>query len=361
MFLITRLWVILIALLLGFILFIYIFKPTLKNLCLLDSQNCIQIEYKQYLNSVLIHLLKQGIWLWYDGRDILVYGLPAGRQCTDKGYESAYVIQKDKVIGWTCAKSLDIIKEFYENETTQYIFISNPSPKFNVYDVINYLSDKRIINLDKTIECTSSSDCGPNSICVNGTCNISFQPKLCKTDTDCKGDVCRDGYCVGLTECEKYLPDIHPKQGSECFNANDFITFTNSSLKVVPDKGLYIVGSPFQNVSVDTCNKKCKDDPSCVLWHHSNNVCQAWKLNDTIKGGITDDNIISLKGNNIGIFKTLIKDNMRCSMNRDCTAPEVCKDNICAKMKEGEIINCNMNDECSRGMKCDGGKCSILN
>jgi len=148
----VRIWVITVAILLAVVIYQFIIKRyVLEPLCFIGTNKCMKIEYQQYENSVLVHMIPSGYWVWFDGKDILVYGEPTGKVCKDEGYESTYVydVSARKVIGYMCAKDLTQVKAFYERQkaSKQYIFKKNVSVDFNVYDLINLLANEKIINI----------------------------------------------------------------------------------------------------------------------------------------------------------------------------------------------------------------------
>jgi hypothetical protein len=148
----VRIWVILLALICAFYVYqLYVKQKVLKPLCFIDTNSSLQIEYRKYGNSVLVHMIPTGFWVWFDGNEIFIYGEPTGRMCTDEGYEAVYVydVSTQKVIGYQCAYNIDKVQEFYDqkNVPVEYIFERNFDRDFDVYDLINYLADKRIISL----------------------------------------------------------------------------------------------------------------------------------------------------------------------------------------------------------------------
>lgn len=150
--LLIRIWIIIIACMVALIVYEFIVKPyLLEPMCLIDTQACLKIKYQTFENSVLVHMIPTGYWIWFDGKDVLIYGDPTGRVCKDEGFESAYVydVSTRKIIGYMCAKSIIQIQDFYkkQNSPIKYIFKRNFSANFNVYDLINLLADKNIINI----------------------------------------------------------------------------------------------------------------------------------------------------------------------------------------------------------------------
>lgn len=94
-------------------------------------------------------MMPTGYWVWFDGRDIYLYGEPTGRVCPDEGFESVYVYDTltRKPLGYKCVLSLDKVKKLYEEKKApdQYIFIRDPPKSMNMYDALNALYERDII------------------------------------------------------------------------------------------------------------------------------------------------------------------------------------------------------------------------
>lgn len=145
-----RIWTIVISILCALIFYQLIVKTYfLEKLCFIDTNSCARIKYQTYQNSVLVNIQPTGYWIWFDGKNILIYGEPIGNICKDFGYEPAYMydVKNRKVIGYRCATSLNIVKKFYNNVPFNYIFNKN-TKNMDVYDVINFLAEKNIININ---------------------------------------------------------------------------------------------------------------------------------------------------------------------------------------------------------------------
>jgi len=174
-----KIWIFIIAILIGLsIHFLVIRDKVLKPLSLIDTYKSLKIQYQQYLNSVLIYVIQSQYWIWYDGKDVLVYGLPTGRicndsyctgnkeSCTDKSekdcisdkectwekYEPVYIYNTtvNKAVGYQCAKPLYEIQSFYccKKARKEYIFIPNPNNKqLTMLDIMNEFIKRKIISI----------------------------------------------------------------------------------------------------------------------------------------------------------------------------------------------------------------------
>ena len=158
--LIIRVWIIILGIFIGFSIFqLYVLK-FLESKCIIKTNSCIQIKYQKYENSVLVHMQPSGYWIWFDGANIFIYGEPTGRTCDDEGFEPAYVYNiEKKTTSYMCAKSLEKDKNYYTTNKApeDYIFLRKDTTNFGVYDMINYLSDKRIININTSEKSKVSS------------------------------------------------------------------------------------------------------------------------------------------------------------------------------------------------------------
>ena len=153
---ILKIFIIVIAILSAYVFYNYIVEPhVLDPLCLINTNNCVQIEYYSIKNSVLINMLPTGYWILYDGnRYAYTLGHNSGNTCTDnKNFEAAYVTDLQskvkKIDGYKCIQKLDtLIDYFQKNSSKKYLFYRTKEPnKIDIYDVLNYLNNKKIINL----------------------------------------------------------------------------------------------------------------------------------------------------------------------------------------------------------------------
>lgn len=145
----TRLLVITVAILSAYIFYVFIAKPYfLVKSCLLDTNSCLRIKYLRYNDSVLVNIQPTGYWVWFDGKNLFIYGEPTGRIC-DTTSEPVYVYntQTRKVAGYACVKTLKEVQTFYAKAKEEFIYVPNPGTNFSVYDLINILSEREIITL----------------------------------------------------------------------------------------------------------------------------------------------------------------------------------------------------------------------
>jgi hypothetical protein len=151
--LLIRLWTIITAIIGGILMTVLILKPyVLEPLCLINTNKCIQISFKKFKNSVLVHMQPTGYWWWFNGRYIYVYGLPTGRECEDSSrFEPCFVVDAKtrKTVGYECVTVLSDITKFYDekNAKEQHIFVCSKEKNFNIYDAFDQLVLKNIIQI----------------------------------------------------------------------------------------------------------------------------------------------------------------------------------------------------------------------
>lgn len=119
-----RLWVIILAFIIGIISVYYIIKPfILSPLGFTDTNKCLKIFYKTNGNTALIYVEPLNRWFWYNDNKIYVYGDSPDRYCNDpNNYTPVYVLQKGKEIGYQCIQKLDNVKQIY-NDGKEYNII----------------------------------------------------------------------------------------------------------------------------------------------------------------------------------------------------------------------------------------------
>ena len=176
---ILRIFIILLAILLGALLFTKIIDPyILQNLCLTNSNSCLRIAYWNYKNSVLFHMEPIGYWVWFNGTKAFVYDVINGAVCTP-GIDGTIFspvfpiepIPTAKPESWECIQNVDSLIHMYENKfgaSKQFIWknikpvkktVLNENGKnvtktikgpinLSVYDILNIFVEKNIINLE---------------------------------------------------------------------------------------------------------------------------------------------------------------------------------------------------------------------
>ena len=149
----VRIWVIILAVVVAYVIYQKIVEPKiLQPYCLINTNTCLRIRYRRYKNSVLVHMQPTGFWVWFDGKDVLIYGEPTGRLCMDDKYDTVYVydVSVNKVIGYRCAKKISEVQQFYDSKKApvEYLYQRHFKSNFDVYDLINFLADRGIINLN---------------------------------------------------------------------------------------------------------------------------------------------------------------------------------------------------------------------
>jgi hypothetical protein len=108
--------------------------------------------YKKKDNTVLMHVIPGGKTVWFDGRDVLLYGEPTGRVCEGSS-EPAYVfdLKTDTPKGYLCAKPLSEVKLLYSNVPDQYIYTRHYS-SIGMTNLIDIMVSKGVISLDHLLD-----------------------------------------------------------------------------------------------------------------------------------------------------------------------------------------------------------------
>ena len=146
-----RVFVILIAFILALVIYQFLIKKILIKKCYLKTKTCARFEYYKYENSVFIHTIPTGYWIWFNGKKIFIYGDNTGRSCEDAGYEPVYMINpsdKQDSFQYVCVQDRESVLKFYNNKNVkkQYLFY-RCEKDWNVYDIMAYFDQKNIINL----------------------------------------------------------------------------------------------------------------------------------------------------------------------------------------------------------------------
>ena len=150
-----RLFVAFIAILSAYLFYFNVVDPyILDPMCMTNTTKCVQIEYYQIGNSLLIHMIPTDYWLFFDGDKLVyTYGHFSSRACSNSSFESVYVTDvksKTKSIkGYVCVDNLQkTIDRFTKESKIKYVYYRDPNPNtIDVYDIIQHFYDKKIINL----------------------------------------------------------------------------------------------------------------------------------------------------------------------------------------------------------------------
>ena len=184
----SRIVVIFLSIMIGYLIYVLIVKPlVLDKLCLTNAQNCVKIAYYPYEDSVLVFMENSNYWIWYNGDEIYLYGSPLGEMCmpnwssqgitgcTDKcpggakcingicpcddanpPFQPAYKINPQSGViaprGYVCVKDLRCVQYFYnsKNVDKRYLVVRAKNPQtFGAVDVVNELIRKKIISINK--------------------------------------------------------------------------------------------------------------------------------------------------------------------------------------------------------------------
>ena len=150
----VRLFVIIIALITSYVLYNhFVYKSILYPLCLVETNQCVQISYYKINNSILFNMEPTGYWCWFNGKNAYMYGIVSGHLCKNTEYEPDYVINLSSPsaapMGYECIQNLNSLIEYYKSNTTQqYIFYRSTTPyQTTVYDILNFMNNRNIISI----------------------------------------------------------------------------------------------------------------------------------------------------------------------------------------------------------------------
>lgn len=142
-------WIILMVALWGRISFEWGIKPFLWKSCLTGNE-CIMAWYKRFKNSVLIRL-KANVYVWFDGRDVLLYGTHHDRACPENS-STAFVwdVKTGSPKGILCSRPVAEVKNMYASIPRQWFYVPREKTQredVHVYGLIAHLVEKGIIVL----------------------------------------------------------------------------------------------------------------------------------------------------------------------------------------------------------------------
>jgi len=140
-----RLWAIIMGILVGIVAYVFIIYPALCRTPIINTNRALEIRYQQIDNSLLIQMTT-GYWIWFDGKDALLYGQPTGRECDD-GYDSVFVmdIASGNKLGYMCATELTKVMEYYKDKGINYMYVKDVG--LDAIQIINLFLEKGIITV----------------------------------------------------------------------------------------------------------------------------------------------------------------------------------------------------------------------
>lgn len=146
---IARFAIIIIAICTAYVFYYNFFKPhILVPRGIVNTNRAVQIEYYTEGNTVLFNILQSGVWFWYNGSDVFVYGQPMSETC-DKGYQASYKIDPNPEIQkvyYSCTTKLTDLLKRYQQGSPHYMFLTPDDPlRFGVKDIMNLFLDRGII------------------------------------------------------------------------------------------------------------------------------------------------------------------------------------------------------------------------
>lgn len=145
---IIRAITIIFAIAIGYLFTVYLLGPTLyHNICLSDTNTCLEIEYYRIDNSALIHVINTGYWLWYTGKYLIIYNLAEGLSCTT-GYDAGIIYDfYTKSFTKACVMSFSEINDYYSKQTILerlFLRVDNPT-NYDAFGIMQIFFDKNIL------------------------------------------------------------------------------------------------------------------------------------------------------------------------------------------------------------------------
>lgn len=138
---------VLVGVMMGLIVYALLVRPLASATCLVDTINCLTLEYQVVGNTALIRDPSSGRHVWFVGDDVLLYGEPTGRICRD-GHEPAYVwnLSLGKSKGYICSSQVDDIRERYYSNAPVHRLNIKTLGTLDMYGMVNALIDNQVIS-----------------------------------------------------------------------------------------------------------------------------------------------------------------------------------------------------------------------
>lgn len=144
------------AIFLSYLLVSKVIEPKLlRKACLTDSGNCYYIDIYKYKNSFVAKESTTGLWFWFNGSNLYVYGIAPGT-CREDSYEPVFKITIDTSTGQPqflseeieCVTKLQSVIDYYtktQNVSMRRLYFHSDNQFFTIYDIINTMFEKKLM------------------------------------------------------------------------------------------------------------------------------------------------------------------------------------------------------------------------
>lgn len=156
-FIISRVVIVALAIYLAYLLVVKVIQPKfLDKNCITNTNDCFYMDIWKYENSFVAEIYPTSLFIWFNGQNLYIYGIAPG-VCQDKdNYEPVFSFAVDTSKGYPvftsnpnlCIEKLDQILNYYQNNLKaekKRIYLQADSPTNNVFDILNLLYNKKII------------------------------------------------------------------------------------------------------------------------------------------------------------------------------------------------------------------------
>lgn len=132
---------------LAFVLYKTWLKPKLEGMCLLNTNQCIEVKYFKKENSALIFVSPTGYTIWFNDGQAFLYGINTGYICEDPKYEAAFKISANRntLENYQCILGTDELMKFYSDVEPSYEYIKVQPINFDVYKLLAILVERKIL------------------------------------------------------------------------------------------------------------------------------------------------------------------------------------------------------------------------
>ena len=142
----VKVLIVIFAFLASYLFYYQVLKPEVFDpSCITNTNNCINIEYYKYKNTVYGNVLPSGYSFWFNGDKIFVYGINNSKQCENQEvYEPAYAIDpaNGNPLYYECIERAGNVKDKYIKTTLDEIIANNEDQDF--FSAIKVCKKKRI-------------------------------------------------------------------------------------------------------------------------------------------------------------------------------------------------------------------------
>jgi hypothetical protein len=140
----------------GYLIVNQIIQPDLNKLCLTDTNGCFYLKMYKYKNSFIAQESTTGLWIWFNGLYLYVYGIAPGNCRQKQNYEPVFKMEIDTSKGFPqfftdriqCVTKREQVLDYYKTVykvKEQIVYIRPDKASVTFQEILTELYNKKLI------------------------------------------------------------------------------------------------------------------------------------------------------------------------------------------------------------------------